>query len=148
VFDNDRLSHWFAGALFSWVMMFLLFGIPIFHLWLRVPVATIATFIGICCLLQLAITPWLFSARVTRLNPSGRVAQRGMAVTVLSSMIALLFFYYLWRGWPQDTETRQFTAIAVGGTILFAIFKLVRYCGFSRRHTDQSRSTPGKSGNR
>src|ERR1700687_4693681 len=80
LFDNDRLSHWFAGALFSWLMMFLLLGLPIFHLWLKIPTPTIAMVTGICCATQLAATPWLFSARATRQNPSGRIARRGIAV--------------------------------------------------------------------
>jgi succinate dehydrogenase hydrophobic anchor subunit len=90
--DNDRLSHWFAGAVFTWVMIFLIWGVLVFHLWLKVPTATIAEFTGIGFALQLAITPWLFSARATRQNPSGQITQRAAAVTVLLYAEALLFF--------------------------------------------------------
>jgi hypothetical protein len=132
-FDNDRLSHWLAGALFSWVMTFLLLGLPIFHVWLKVPIARITTFTGICCALQLVITPWLFSARATRQNPSGRIFQRATAVVVLFSVITLLFFYYLRRSWPEDIETRRFTNIAMAGTIVFGVVFLAGY-GVVSRH--------------
>ena len=127
LFDNDRLSHWFAGALFSWLMMFLLLGLPIFHLWLKIPTSTIAMVTGICCATQLATTPWLFSARATRQNPSGRIARRGIAVTAWFSAVALLLLFYQRRSFPENSETRQFVAIGIGITILFGVAVLIRY---------------------
>jgi hypothetical protein len=91
--DNNRLSHWLAGSVFSWVMMFLLLGLPIFHLWLKVPTSTIAMYMGLCCAMQLAIVPWLFSARATAQSPRGRIASRAVAVIVLSSATTLLLFF-------------------------------------------------------
>lgn len=141
-FDNDRLSHWLAGALLSWLMMFSLLGLPIFHLWLKIPTLAIATVTGICCATQLAVTPWLFSARATRENPSGRIAQRGIAVYAWCSAMLLLLLYYLRRSFPDDAGTRQFTAIGIGITILFGIGVLVRYGLIPLRHNDGKRSTP------
>jgi hypothetical protein len=137
LFDNDRLSHWFAGAVLSWLTMFLLWGLLVFHSWLKVPTMKIAVFTGICGAVQLAITPWLFSARATRDNPSGRIAQRATALTVLFSAVTLLFFYYLRRSWPDDVETRRFTAIAMSGTVALGIFALIMICVVSRRRKEQ-----------
>jgi len=134
VFDNDRLSYWFAGALLSWLMMFLHLGLPIFHLWLKIPTPTIATVTGICCATQLAVTPWLFSARATRENPNGRFIQRGIAVYAWFSATTLALLYYLRRSFPEDPAIRQFVAIGMGITILFGVTGLIRY---------RKRSTPG-----
>ena len=142
LFDNDRLSHWFAGAVLSWLIMFLLWGLLIFHLWLRVPTAKIAMFTGICCALQLAITPWLFSARATNENPSGRIAKRAAAATVLLSATTLLFFYFLRHSWPDDIETRRFTAIAMSGIVGLSIIALIVIFVRSRQRNDGQRSTP------
>ena len=124
--DNDRLSHWLAGAVLSWLAIFLLGGLLIFHLWLRVPTPKIAMFTGICCAMQLGVTPWLFSARATRENPSGRIAQRAVAVTVLFSAVSLLFFYYVRLSWPDDIETRRFTTIAMSLTVALSIASFIR----------------------
>jgi hypothetical protein len=144
-FDNDRLSHWLAGALFSWVMVFVVLGLPIFHVWLKVPIARITTFTGISCALQLVIIPWLFSTRATRQNPGGRISQRAAAVAVLFSVITLLFFYYLRRSWPEDIETRQFTTIAMAGTIAFGVVFLAGY-GVVSRHRKNSQNQEDKTG--
>jgi hypothetical protein len=130
-FDNDRLSHWIAGAAFSWLMMFLLVGLPLFHFWLKIPIVRIATFNGICCAVQLAITPWLFSARATRENPAGRVAQRAAAVVLCSSALALLFFYY----------SRILNRISVGTVVVFALVILARYSLWPRRYSASTTAT-------
>jgi Kef-type K+ transport system membrane component KefB len=142
LFDNDRLSHWFAGAVLSWLAMFLLWGLLAFHVWLGVPTAKVAAFAGICCAVQLGVTPWLFSARATRENPRGRVAQGAAAVIVLLSAIALLFFYFLRQSWPGDIETRRFTTIAMSGTVGLSIIALITICVLSRRRKGGERSTP------
>jgi hypothetical protein len=143
LFDNDRQSHWFAGALLSWLTMFLLVGLLIFHLWLRIPTAKVAMFTAVCCAVQLGVTPWLFSARATRENPSGRIAQRAVAVTVLFSAISLLFFYCLRLSWPDDIETRRFTAIAMSLTVALSIVSFVRIRVRPPRRKDGDPSTPG-----
>jgi hypothetical protein len=124
--NNDRLSHWFAGALFAWGLAFLLLFFPIFHMWLKVPTAKVATLTGLFCAVQMAITPWLFSARATPQNPSGRPAQRAAAVTVLASLMALLFFGYIGGLWPRDEGTREFAFIGLGLIALLVIFLVAR----------------------
>ncbi|HEY6130103.1 MAG TPA: hypothetical protein VIW23_18165 [Candidatus Acidoferrum sp.] len=126
MFNNDRLVHWFVGALLAWATMFLL-CFPILHFWLKLSTTRVAMFFVICGAVQLVATPLLFSARSTRQNPSGRIAQRATVVIASCSAIALLFFYYLRRSWFGDAETRRFTAIAVGVTILFGLGNLIRY---------------------
>lgn len=133
LFDNDRLSHWFAGAVFTWVMMFVLWGLLFFHLWLRVPVATVAAFTSLACVLQLATTPWLFSARATNQNPKGLVLRRSAAVTVWLTGTAMLFFYYIQRGWPRDSDSNLFRAIMFGGTVALGAVGLIVVGVISRR---------------
>jgi hypothetical protein len=119
--NNDRLSHWFVGTVFAWGLTFLLLFFPIFHLWLKVPTTKVATLIGLFCAVQLAITPWLFSARATGQNPRGRPAQRAAAVAVLASLMALIFFGYIGGLWPRDEGTREFVSIGLGLTALLVI---------------------------
>jgi hypothetical protein len=126
LFDKDRPSHWFASAFLSWILMFFLVGFPVFHLWLKVPTERVATFTGICCALQLAVTPWIFSTRSTPRNPGGRIAVRAAAVIFWSFTITLLFFYYLRRSWPDDLDTRRFTDIAFVGTPVLAVIAFVK----------------------
>lgn len=95
--NNDRLSHWLAGAFLTWALIFLIWAFPIFHWWLDVPTVRIATYIGLCCVVQLAVTPWLFTARATRENPCGLVGQRAGALIIFFSVIGLLFFSFLHR---------------------------------------------------
>ena len=105
--NNDRLSHWCLGVFFSWIVCFLLFGIPLFHLWLGFSIAKIAISLGICCGVQLAITPWLYSSSATPQNPDGLVGRRAAAVFVWFSLTALLLFYYIQRGWPSNPTAEQ-----------------------------------------
>jgi hypothetical protein len=81
---------------------------------------------GLFCAVQMAITPWLFSARATPQNPSGRPAQRAAAVTVLASLMALLFFGYIGGLWPRDEGTREFAFIGLGLIALLVIFLVAR----------------------
>lgn len=134
---HDRLSHCFAGSLLGWGAMFLIGGLLVSHLWLKVPIAKIATFMGICCAMQLAVTPWLFSARATPQIPEGRPFRARAAVVVLFSGWSLLFFYYLRRGSPEDLDTRRFTAIALVGTIVLAAALLAINFSRSRRTSGQ-----------
>jgi hypothetical protein len=120
-FNNDRLSHWFAAAILAWLVLFLLLGFPVFHLWLHVPIAKIAGYAGILCVVQLAAAPWLYSARTTPLHPAGRIKQRIVAVSVWLTILMFLFFYSLRHSWPDDPGTREFTSIGFGVTALFSI---------------------------
>ena len=120
-FNNDRLSHWLVGILFAWGLTFLLLFFPIFHVLLKVPTPKVATLTGLFCAVQLAVTPWLFSARATSQNPSGRPAQRGAAVAIMASLMALIFFAYIGGLWPRDEGTREFVVIGLGLTALLVI---------------------------
>jgi len=123
--NNDRLSHWLAGAVLAWGTTFLLLFLPAFHFWLKVPTAKVATLTGLFCAVQLAVTPWLFSARATSQNPKGRPAQRSAAVAVMASLMALIFFGYIGGLWPRDEDTREFVFIGVGLTALLVIVLIV-----------------------
>lgn len=127
LFNNDRVSHWCVGALFSWAMIFCFWGIPIFHLWLGVPLTKISTFTGIACALQLAVTPWLFSARATRQDPTGRTIRRSAAVVVWLSLTAVLFAYFVQFGQPKNLELRAilFGTPTVAGAAALIIIGVV-----------------------
>jgi hypothetical protein len=66
------------GAVLSWTAAFFLLGLPVFHLWLQVPIKKIATFTAFACILQLVVTPWLFKARATMQNPIGLRLKRSV----------------------------------------------------------------------
>lgn len=120
--NNDRLSHWMVGILFAWGLTFLLLFFPIFHSLLKVPTPKVATLTALFCAVQLAVTPWLFSARATSQNPNGRPAQRGAAVATMASLMALIFFGYIGGLWPRDEGTREFASIGLVLTALLVIF--------------------------
>src|ERR1039457_5065004 len=100
--NNNRLSNWLAGAVIGWTASLFVY-VPIFHWGLGFSIAKIAVSVGIFCVGQLAVTPWLFSARVTTENPTGNIAQRAVAVIVWFSLSALFFFYYVSRDWLNDS---------------------------------------------
>jgi hypothetical protein len=105
--NNDRLSHWFLGMLLAWAFWVLLLGIPIFHLWLGISIAKIAFTASICCGVQLAVTPWLYSARATVQNADGLVGRRIKAVFIWFSLTTLVLFYYIQRSWPDNAQAHQ-----------------------------------------
>jgi hypothetical protein len=127
--NNDRLSHWFFGTLVSWTVFFLIFGVPIFHIWLGFSMAKIAIAVGVCCGMQLAVTPWLYSARITTQNPDGLVRRRAAAVTVWFSLTMLLLFYLVQRGWPHNPAARQARIVMFASLIAFFVAEgvLLRY---------------------
>jgi hypothetical protein len=131
--DNNRLSHWLLSITLGWVIVFVVLGLLFFHFLLGVTLTKIAIFIMACWALQLAVTPWLFWARATETNPTGRAAHRYAAIIILGSAITLLFFLCLRWSSPQDAETRLFTSIGIGLTILFSVVGLIRYCAMPRR---------------
>jgi len=130
---NDRLSHWFISAVLTWLLIFVIFGFLVFHLWLKIPTIKVASFSLVCCGVQFAVTPWLFSARGTVQNPKGNIARRAAALIVLFCAFNLLFFYYLRISWPDDPSTHQFTNIAIIGTALLGILGLTLIAFTSRR---------------
>jgi hypothetical protein len=99
---------------------FALVGIPVFWLWLGSPLWLLAIFFLGSTAIHLAVTPWLFQARVTKLKPEGDVPLRTLAASVELSLISLLFLYCLRLAWPSDIETNRFTTIA---------FTMIAICG-------------------
>jgi hypothetical protein len=73
--DKNRLSHWYAAVASSWALYFVAIGIPIFYFLLSVSIFKIILFVVIGCALQLSLTPWMFAARRTSENPSGKMGQ-------------------------------------------------------------------------
>jgi hypothetical protein len=136
IFDNDRLSHWFAGSVLTWAAIFLFWGVLVFHCWLKVSIATIAMFVGLGCAVQLVITPWLYSARATRQNPEGRRCRRAAAMIVWMSATALLLFCYMPLTLVGDKDSRQFSTIAFIMIVGLAFTALVIVGLISRRRKD------------
>jgi hypothetical protein len=119
--NNDRLSNWFLTALCGWTICFLIIGIPIFHLWLHVSTTTIAVFVGIGCASQLVVVPWLYSARATPQNPEGLVTRRTAAVLTWISLMTVLFFCYVQRGWPHDPAANEARVIFSASLVVLLI---------------------------
>jgi hypothetical protein len=116
----ERLLYGLIGCVIGWGILFLAVGFPVFHLHFKVPIATIASYASICCVVQVAVLAWLLYMRKTVQRPDAWIFYRTVAVTVLATTIPMLFFYYLRRGRP-DPDTREFTSIGMGVTLLFAV---------------------------
>jgi hypothetical protein len=126
--NNDRLSNWYLGALLSWVICFLFFGIPIFHLGFGFSIVKIGISLGICCGVQLAVVPWLFSARATSQNPDGLIGRRIIVVVVWQSLTALFLAYYIQRGWHSTQAAQQARNIMFVTLVVFFAIGLILYC--------------------
>lgn len=124
-FNNDRLSHWLIGNLLGWVVCSILLFIPLLHWVLGVPMSIIVTSASIGCGIQLLVTPWLFSARSTKENQAGNVLRRSAAVIVWITTTILLFFWYVQRFWPENSEKQSFEVIAYSMTIAAGVIGLI-----------------------
>jgi hypothetical protein len=120
--NNDRVSHWYLGAVLSWAAAFVLLGLPVFHFWLMVSIKKIAAFSVLACVLQIAFIPWLFSARATAQNPVGLRLKRTVAVIVWLSLLDLLFNYFALRDGSPDFGTK---AIFLGGPLVLGTVILI-----------------------
>jgi len=132
-FDNDRLSHWFAAVLCTWLFMFLFWGVLVFHLVFKVPLFTITGFTAIACAMHLAFTPWMFTARATVQHPRGHFAQTASAVILWLTLECLLFFYFIQRPWPEDPGSRFFREIIFTVIVSLSLLALVSVAIISRR---------------
>ncbi|HEY7405510.1 MAG TPA: hypothetical protein VIB39_18430 [Candidatus Angelobacter sp.] len=119
---NDRLSHWCVGAVLSWTTAFFLIGLPIFHFWLQASIKKIALFTVLACVLQLAVTPWLFEARASAQNPTGIRSKRTAAVVIWLSLLIFLFNCFVLRDAAPDFGAR---VIFLGGPILLGTLTLI-----------------------
>jgi hypothetical protein len=111
---SKQLLTILAGSLAGWLIVFLVVAFPIFHLAFKFPIAKIASYLSICCAVQVAISPWFIYARRTPQRPEGRVTHRLIAVTLFATTITLLFLYYIGRSRPEDPATLQSALIAMG----------------------------------
>jgi hypothetical protein len=119
-----RLLFVLIGCITGWAVIFLVVGLPLFHLHFKVPIATITSYVGICCALQVVVVAWLLYARKTAQRSDGWLFHRTLATTLSGTIVSMLFFYYLRRGRPDDPATREFTSIGMGATLLFAFLFL------------------------
>lgn len=141
MFNNDRLSHWCLGVVLSWPIHFVLWILPIFHLWLKIPIKTVAAYTALAAGVQLAVTPWLFAARATRENPAGRRVQRTAVVIVWISLTAFLFACFMLHGEPPDPGAR---AIFLGGPIVTGAGALIALALVWRKQKARQGSNPGR----
>jgi hypothetical protein len=109
--DKNRLSHWYAVVLSSWFLYFVVIGIPIFCFLLSVSVFKVVLFVAIGCALQLSLTPWMFAARKTRENPSGKMGQLVGSVAVWGALNLLLVALFLQYGKQMDIRHREATIL-------------------------------------
>ena len=122
--NNDRLSHWLAGVVSAWVIAFGLLGIPIFHLLFGISLRTVIYFVLAAGGVQVIVTPWLFSARSSSLNPAGLPLKRRITVVIWLCLTALIFSYFVFRGAGADPEAKTIfviTVLAAGVMALVAI---------------------------
>lgn len=98
VLNNDRMSHWCASAILGWAISSALFGLPIFHLWLAIPVTKILAFSVCAMCVHLAFVPALFSVRATFENPMGRRSGRHLIVWIWMLLTFLLFGFFVLHG--------------------------------------------------
>ena len=114
------------GCVIGWGAIVLVIGFPIFHLYFKVPIATIASYLAICCVVQLVVFEWLFYAKRMARDPDDWIFHRTVATAVFVATISVLFFYYLRRGRP-DPATREFTSIGIGVSLIFGfLFPIIK----------------------
>jgi hypothetical protein len=118
------------GAVLTWTAAFFLLGLPIFHLWLQVPIKKIAAFTALACVLQLLVTPWLFEVRATIQSPTGLRSKRRIVVIVWLSLLSLLFNYFLLRDAAPDSGAR---AVFLVSPIVVGMVALIILGIISRR---------------
>ncbi len=127
--DSKRLRFLLTALIATivvWLIIFLVVGLPIAHLFFKIPVAMVASWMSICCAVQVAICPWLFYSRRTPDHPEGRITHRRLAVAVFSTTISVVFFFYLRHSRPTDSATREFSSIGMGVSSLFAVLYLLK----------------------
>jgi hypothetical protein len=132
-YDNDRLSHWLAAVLFTWVLMFLFWGVLVFHLIFKVPLLIVVVFTLIACALHLAFTPWMFTARATPQHPRGHFAQSATSFVIWLTLEMSLFFYFVQRTWPDDPDSHLSRKILIASIAGFFLLALISVAIAARR---------------
>lgn len=85
-----RRLYALIGCIAGWGTVFLVVGFPIFHLHFKVSIAAIASYLGICCVVQMAAFEWLFYAKKTAQHPDDWIFHRTVSSTVFVTTISLL----------------------------------------------------------
>jgi len=119
IINNDRLLHWFASVIFGWCLFFAVICIPIFHVWLGIPLDRVAIGTGACCAPQLLFLPLLYSARNTTSRPYGIIGRRIAAVIGFLLLSSLSLFWYIQTQWPHSRAANDNRLI-----VLFSILGL------------------------
>jgi len=146
--NKHKLLHWLATVLLAWALYFLLLGIPIFHFCLAVSITKIASFAGIACVVQLAITPWLFSARVTPQNPNGKLARRTVAVIVWFTLFAVQIFCFAQHGWSRSSHSQVLRGVFFDAAMvaIVDVFIIIDAISRYRRNSVSPKSYSGGTG--
>ncbi len=118
IINNDRLLHWYASVIFGWSLFFAGICIPVFHVWLAIPLGEVAIGTGVCCAPQLLFIPMLYSARNTPNSPYGFIGRRIAAVIGLLLTSTLSLFLYIQTRWPNSgaaNENRRIVLFSILG---------------------------------
>ena len=124
LYNRDNLLHNLAIVVGSWTIIFLCFGLPIFHLGLSVSVPRIALFCALSCALQLSITPWLFFSRATNRNPLGKTRQIALASAIWITSNLFVFLIFIQYGKAANwTTTLLFDGLIsmIFGSAIFVV---------------------------
>jgi hypothetical protein len=116
--DNDRLSHWLATGVVVWTCYVFFLGIPIFHFGLGVSTKKVILFAIGSCLLQLAVTPWMFWARATQSDPDRRFGHRIGAAVMWIGLTGILLLCFLQYGKAIDQAHVSERFFIIGGTAI------------------------------
>lgn len=128
-FDNDRLSHWLAGAVISWALFFALCSL-ICYFGFGASIKKVAAFSALACVIQLAVTPGLFSARATRQNPKGQRSKRWIIIAIFLTLYDLLFNYFVMYDPASNLDAK---IIFFGGPLILGTVALIILVALRRR---------------
>jgi hypothetical protein len=135
--NNDRLSRWFAISILGGVGWFLVLWLPVFHFLFKFPIAGIAFCAASLSVGQLAVTPWLFSARKTAQNPEGRIGQRCVAIAVWFGLSMELLLLYALAGRPSHSGREFLISSMVGSPVFIARIVYLAYKTYPRKNSNE-----------
>jgi len=119
------------GVVLTWLAIFLFWGLLVFHFFWGATIKKIVEFCTLGCSLQLAITPWLLSARAVRQNPRDRILKVALAIIVWLSLTTSLFFWFVLQAVPPPHLDGWI--IFVGGPIFMGTAGLIVTAFISRK---------------
>jgi len=121
MFDSNNLLTWCIGPLLGWALVGVLIGVPV-HTVFGVPRSSVALFVVIQCILQIAVSPWLFAARATADNPAGRPLRRWVTVIVWLTLATFAVDSQMLDG---DLTNRGAVVIFLGGPLLLGVISVL-----------------------